>query len=252
MFSKIFKGEAEKICGGCGQLIIAKADFCPKCGVPQAFKNNQDGTDSVPPPTDHEQEASKERKSGWLSNQFSSAKNMASSFVQESYGFLGVDEKVEWMKSQASLVSDATSSTTDRILSYYSEAEFIEKYGPYLQKAILTVAADVAAETLNDEEQLLTIFGLFIDFIPTPLRLLIKSSKSDKFVFRLILNMRGDLLEQVEAYRLQIASSENPNGEVKLLSTTINNEIEKLPKDNVLPEVLSNIGDEAPVDPNDD
>lgn len=203
----------------------------------------QNDEDAIISKEDENHNTTEIKKVGWLKTKFSFVKVKASSLADDSYDYLGVNKKVEWVKSQASSATEAASSTTNKILSYYSEAEFKEKYSPYLEKAILTVAVKVASETLNDEEQLLKIFDFFIDFIPTPLRLLIKNSKADKFVFRLILNMRVDLLEKVEIYHLQIKSSEHPDDEIKQISATIDSEIDQLPKDDVLHEISSNISE---------
>jgi hypothetical protein len=206
-------------------------------GIVRKYRRSNMGTQNdegaVKPTEDENKNITEVKKAGWLTTQFSFVKNKASSLAEDSYGYLGIDEKVEWVKSQASSATEAAYSTKDKVISLYSEAEFKEKYGPYLEKAILTVAVELASETLNDEEQLLKIFDFFIDFIPTPVRILIKSSKADKFIFRLILNMRTDLLAEVEIYRLQIKSSEHPDDEIKQISMKIDNEIDLLSKDGI-------------------
>ncbi len=123
------------------------------------------------------------------------------------------------LKARAKAVGQTAGTLRKAVVEKYKPKtifpkKFLQKYKPYIEKAVLMVAVAAASEVLNDREKMEAVYRWVLKLVPSSVRLFLP----EKILFNTIWFIKDDLIKKFYDYRERIASSENSEEETLRLT----------------------------------
>ncbi|GAN68827.1 hypothetical protein [Acetobacter orleanensis] len=103
---------------------------------------------------------------------------------------------------------------------------FLQKYRPYLDKAVLMVAVAAAGAVLNDREKMEAVYQWMLKLVPSSIRLFLP----EKILFNALWLIKDDLIKKFYDYRKKLVSSGESKEEIQRLTDEVDQSIEELEK----------------------
>lgn len=140
-------------------------------------------------------------------------------------------KKVERLKTRLVTAGQKAGSLGRRAVEKYTPKriipkEFLKKYKPYIEKAVLMVAVAAASEVLNDREKMEAVYMWVLKLVPSSVRLFLP----EKLLFNTLWYVKDDVIRKIQDYREKITSSNRSEEEIQRLTDEADQSIKEMDK----------------------